>query len=33
MRSQLLHLNNPTPVTNIVYEWLDDELEDIGWIE
>lgn len=33
MRSEVLRLNNPTPVTNIVYDWLDNELEDIGWIE
>lgn len=33
MRGEVLRLNNPTPVTNIVYNWIDDELKDIGWIE
>lgn len=33
MRGEILHLNNPTPVTNIVYDWLGHELKDIGWIE
>lgn len=33
MRSECLRLNNPTPVTNVVYDWLDSELKDIGWIK
>ena len=33
MKGEALHLNNPTPVTNIVYDWINDELKDIGWIE
>ena len=29
---ELLHLNSPTPVTDIVYEWLKEELRQLGWI-
>lgn len=29
---QALSLNCPTPVTDIVYEWLQQELKKLGWI-
>lgn len=29
---QALYLNCPTPVTDIVYEWLQQELKKLGWI-
>lgn len=29
---QLLRLNCPTPVTNVVYDWLRHELKSLGWI-
>lgn len=29
--NQALHLNCPTPVTDIVYEWLRQELKNMGW--
>lgn len=32
MHGQALSLNCPTPVTDIVYEWLCQELKKLGWI-
>ena len=27
------HINlSETPVTNIIYEWLEDDLKEIGWL-
>lgn len=31
--SEVLRLNNPKPVTNIVYKWLESELRKIGWLK
>ncbi len=31
--SQYLDIFSSTPVTNIVFSWLKEELEEIGWID
>lgn len=33
IHSQLLDIPSPTPVTNVVYEWLKSDLKAIGWIK
>ena len=31
--SQVLNVISTTPVTNVVYSWLKDDLNEIGWLE